>query len=556
MKRRDFLKKVPLATAAPVVLNNIPVNLMAKSSQLQRIASSIDEQNDRVLVVIQMHGGNDGLNTLIPINHYAEYTDLRPNIAIPNTGLRPYIDLDSTGPMEKRIGLHPDMFDFKELYDRSEAAIVQSVAYDNMNQSHFRSRDIWFMGGDYDDYYGSGWMGRYLNYLYPGYPDAYPTTEMPDPLALEIGSSVSLAFHREEGIPAAIAIHNPDQFHSLISSVGVNPPESVEDTYYGRELQWIMGIEESANKYAGRLKDVYDAGSNSSVLYHTDYHDQSRAVDGMRSNGLAEQLKLVARLLDGGSKTKIFLCRIGGFDTHAGQTVTQDTTSGVHASLLYYVSSAIRDFMDDLTELGLSERVAGLTFSEFGRRARSNSGFGTDHGLAAPMLIFGHGLNPGIYGENPNLDPDDPNTNIDRGNLTHEFDYRQVFTSVLHDWMCASREAIEETLFGDYFAQRLSIFGPTSIDDREKSNAIELLGCHPNPVENHTVISFNLRRSTNIKLSLHDSTGRKLLDITDEHMMPGSYDFPIDMSEFPRGNYIYRLDSKIGKFGKQIIKVQ
>ena len=159
MKRRGFLKKIPIAAAsAPVGLNGLPVGLLAKG-QLQQVVSSTS--NDKVLVLIQLHGGNDGLNAVIPIDQYAQYYNLRPNIAIPDNGSRGYIPLDSTLASADQVGLHPDMVGTKALYDQGKAAIVQGVSYENHNGSHFRSRDIMFMGGDYDDYLGSGWMGRY-----------------------------------------------------------------------------------------------------------------------------------------------------------------------------------------------------------------------------------------------------------------------------------------------------------------------------------------------------------------------------------------------------------
>lgn len=255
MNRRSFLKKAPLAAGAPLLLNGLSVRALAEQGPLQRLAAS--SANDRVLVIIQLHGGNDGLNALIPINQYGRYYDLRPNIAIADKGKRGVIPLDSTLPDEQQLGLHPDMLGMKELYDQGLLSIVQSVAYENINGSHFRSRDIWFMGGDYDEYTDSGWIGRYLDQLFPGYPESYPNEGMPDPLGIEIGNSVSLGFHRDNGIPTSIAISNPQQFYNLINSVGVDPPESVADTYYGHELQWILDIEQKSNQYAGRLRELY-----------------------------------------------------------------------------------------------------------------------------------------------------------------------------------------------------------------------------------------------------------------------------------------------------------
>jgi len=194
MKRRNFIKRLPLIASAPIVLNSIPLRVMSQGSHLARLAAT--SANDKVLVLIQMHGGNDGLNTVIPVDQYAEYYNLRPNIAISDNGPRKYIPLDSSLPIENQVGVHPDMESLKELYDRARVNIVQGISYENANGSHFRSRDVMFMGGSFDDYFNSGWIGRYLDYEFPGYPEAYPSPTMPDPLAIEFGSNISLAFHR------------------------------------------------------------------------------------------------------------------------------------------------------------------------------------------------------------------------------------------------------------------------------------------------------------------------------------------------------------------------
>jgi uncharacterized protein (DUF1501 family) len=130
--------------------------------------------NDKFLIFVQLHGGNDALNTLIPLDQYNEYYNFRPNIAIPDHGQRKFINVDETLQLADQVGLHPDMIGFKALYDEGKATIVQNVGYPDMNMSHFRGRDIVFMGGDAGDYFSSGWMGRFLDHEYPGYPDAYP----------------------------------------------------------------------------------------------------------------------------------------------------------------------------------------------------------------------------------------------------------------------------------------------------------------------------------------------------------------------------------------------
>lgn len=545
MRRRGFLKKIPIAASAPFVLNGIPIGVMA-SGQLQQVAAS--STNDKVLVLIQLHGGNDGLNAVIPLDQYAVYFNMRPNIAIPDNGSRGYIPLDSTLAVADQVGLHPDMIGTKTLYDQGKAAIVQGVSYENHNGSHFRSRDIMFMGGDYDDYLGSGWMGRYLDYCFPNYPDAYPTPEMPDPLALEIGTTVSLAFHRDNGIPVAIAAEDPEGFFDLINSTGGLPPDSVINTHYGQELQWIMDIEANSNQYADRLKEVFDNGTNSANVIYPETYPLSA---GRLTNPLTPQLKLIARMLSGGSKTKIFLARIGGFDTHGNQVESYDPTLGNHAALLYHISAAVEAFQNDLQGLGLEDRVVTTTFSEFGRRGASNASFGTDHGNAAPMFVFGKAVKPGIIGTNPDMN------NLDRGNVPMQIDYRQVFTTILQDWMGATNEAIAQTLFDEFLDKKLDLFSNlvTSTNDDFLANRFKLHSVYPNPVRDYTIFSYYINTAVQVELGLYDTGGRLIRNLISAKQRIGEHQVSIDLSGLKPGTYIYKIKAGPLNAAKKLIKI-
>ena len=214
--RRDFLKKLPLAMSIPFTLGGIPIKVMGDNS-LSRLAKA-SQDTPRVLVILQMAGGNDGLNNLIPVDAYDQYYSKRPNIAIPTKNkARGFIPLDSTLATNAQVGLHPDMQAMKALYDIGRMTVVQGVSYKNNDGSHFRGRDIAFMGGSSDDYLQSGWLGRYLQGEYPNpnggfykYPDEFLTNpdngnEMIDPLALEFGNEQSLIFHQDGNIPTSIS---------------------------------------------------------------------------------------------------------------------------------------------------------------------------------------------------------------------------------------------------------------------------------------------------------------------------------------------------------------
>lgn len=502
--------------------------------------------NDRVLVMVQLHGGNDGLNTVIPINQYGMYYNMRPNIAIPQNGARKYITLDDTLEDTRKVGLHTDMTGAKALYDQGKMAVVQNVAYENLNGSHFRSRDVWFMGGDYDEYLSSGWMGRYLEYYYPNYPDAYPNAEMPDPLALEIGSGLSLAFHRGNGIPAALGIQDPVAFYNLINSVGTEPLLQFPDNYAGDELRYIMDMERQGNVYAERLRDVYLAGNNAaSVVYPQIY--PHLAPQGSLQNPLAQQLKIVARLLSGGCKTKIFLCRIGGFDTHANQVIENNTSMGAHAALLYHVSSAVQAFHNDLQAQGLGDKVVTASISEFGRRIPSNGSYGTDHGNAAPLFVFGNCVNAGVYGTNPSF------TDLQEGNLPMQIDYRQVMTALVMDWLGADVGAMQHVAFTEWVDSRLDIIRCKWLDvpTYSKESGISI---SPNPTANHAVLSYHIEESDTYLLRIESETGVSVVKRSLGYMTPGKKTVEIDTAGWSAGVYIVTVIGRYRKYSVRLVK--
>ncbi len=438
--RREFLKKLPLAMSIPFSLGGISMRVMGQNVLTRMAAAS---QNDRVLIILQMHGGNDGLNCCIPVAKYSDYYSKRSNIAIPAANsLRKYVELDSTLEENSRIGLHPDMLAMKALYDQGRMTVVQGVSYKNNNGSHFRGRDITFMGGSHDDYFQSGWVGRYLQGEYAPYryPEeflnpAFPENEMIDPLAIEIGGDVSLIFHQEGNIPTSFSLssNGPDSLTNLegffedqtVDPRGI-PPEYLKDSSYYKELKWILDLEDKTEDYTKRLSDILSGSSAPSVVYPSSY--PFNAPDGSKNNPLWRQLQLVARLLAGGCQTKVFLVKIGGFDTHADQVEKYDPTMGGHAALMYHVSTSMKAFQEDLRARGLEDRVLTITTSEFSRRVASNGSYGTDHGTAGPMFIFGKGVKPGVIG-------DAFLTNDSGTNLAMQKDYRVVYANILRDWM-------------------------------------------------------------------------------------------------------------------------
>lgn len=425
MKRRDFLKLS--ATTSAMGLLPLELSAMLKSVNID----SCDISN-RKLVLINLAGGNDGLNTIIPINDYDTYANLRPSIKISDSGTNSYLMLDNTLPDSQLIGLHPALTGFKSLYDKGWMRVLQSVGYPAQNKSHFASTDIYSTGNDGNSWSNgneSGWIGRFM--------ETYYANELNNlyPLGVQIGSNkTSLGFHgeAEHGLAINISGQDPSGFYSELNGLGGTPPSVIPNSDYGLELQYIIDTDRLSNQYSQAISNAFNSGNNTSSYPDTD---------------LSNQLKTVARLISGGLETKIYIVRIGGFDTHNNQNNSENTIEGKHNNLLTEVSEAIRSFFNDLDSQSLSDDVVGLTFSEFGRKAKENGNFGTDHGEIAPMFVFGKPINGGVSGNNVDLSEATSDNNFQLE--TVQFDYRQTFGTLLQNFL-GSNDTVIDTAFFNY----------------------------------------------------------------------------------------------------------
>jgi len=561
MKRRDFINKLPALGAISFALDGIFFKSMSMASPLQRLAAECP--NDRVLIILQMHGGNDGLNMLIPAGDYDNYQNVRPNIAIPENGNRKFILLDSSLSSERSVGLHPDMVGVKDLYDQGMVSFVQGVSYEHHNGSHFRSRDIMFMGGSSNDYISSGWVGRYLKDHYAPlvYPDNFPNDNMKDPLALEFGSEVSLIFHQGDNISTGLAIDNPQQFFNLVDELpgfddveGVDPrgipPESLSNSPYGKEMKWLLDLEQKTDQYDDRLLAVYNEGKkfDPNVTYPTTY--PLSAPGGRIKNPLAGYFKIIANLISGGCKTKVFLVKIGGFDTHAQQVEANDHTIGNHAALMYHISATMRAFQEDLKLRSIDHRVLTVTTSEFGRRIYSNGSYGTDHGSGAPVMLFGKGVIPGVIGNNPDLSKD---------NVEMQVDYRQIYSSILKEWLCVDPAKVDAefgTIWGDYPGKGtvLPIVNPdvTAVKDF-LDKRIRTSSCYPNPASFATTISFNITIDTNVEINILNANGSIVKNVFNERRGYGEHREMVDLRDIPSGVYYYEIKAGSVKDVKKLV---
>jgi uncharacterized protein (DUF1501 family) len=429
MKRRSFLKTGSLA-AAPLLLNGVPVfaNEATGNAFFDFLAEAAYGCG-KVLVIIQMNGGNDGLNTIIPVDKYANLQAARPNIIIPEASILPLNNNPTTG-------MHPAMSELRNLYNDGKMVIVQGVSYPNPNFSHFRATDIWFSGSASNVELDTGWLGRTLDTQYPNYPAAFPNNDMLDPLAVQIGSTLPFSL-QGPAVNMGYNVSNPSSLLNVINATTDPAPNND----YGRELSFLRLMKDQSNAYTGRIQAAYTAQATLSALYPAS------------GNSLADQLKIVARLIGGGLKTPVYIVNHpNSHDTHVDQVVAGNTATGTHANILGLLSKAINAFQNDITLMGKANTVTGMTFSEFGRRIINNASMGTDHGVGAPVLFFGAALNPGMIGSSPAI----PVTSTVNSQVPMQHDFRQLYSTVMQDWFCLT-PAQSQTVLGSDFT-RVPIF--------------------------------------------------------------------------------------------------
>lgn len=494
----------------PIMLGGSNVGVLAQTS----LGNLMPVDSDRIFVLIQQNGGNDGLNTIIPVDQYSTLSNLRGEILVPENQIL---------SLTPETGMHPAMSGLKNLYDEGVLSVIQNVGYPNQNRSHFRSTDIWDTGSMATEVLNNGWIGRYLDTRFPGFPEGYPNEETPHPIAITLGPSVSETC---QGLAAnfSLAINDPTALANIPGTEGGELP----DLPYGYELEFVRQVIAQTNIYAEILSATAEAGTNLSQLY-----------PDPGQNGLADQLRTVAQLISGGLQTKIYVVNINGFDTHANQVDVGDATTGTHAQLLANLSEAIHAFMDDLRLQGHDQRVVGATRSEFGRQIESNGSLGTDHGTAAPLMVFGSCVNAQIVGENPTI-PSDPEP---RSGVPSKIDFKDVFGSILMDWFGVAEGEVS-TLFSHGF-QHMELIDPcqvTTANNIEFSNSFHVKA-YPNPFFEEITTEFN-STGEEMRMSLINASGQEVLRLGSSHFSAGKHQIRHQIPELPAGHYYYRLQGK------------
>jgi len=417
--RREFLRTSLLGGALtwsiPTFLSNTftALNADAADSATQIVIG----KDSQILVVLQMAGGNDGLNTVVPFtNDY--YRKARPRIGVSDKDVLKIND---------EIGLHKNLEGFKSLYDAGNLSIIQGIGYPNPNRSHFRSTEIWQTASDADRIEADGWLGRYFDNTCSG---CDPT------VAVTIGKQSPQAFSAKH--PKGVSLESPQNYRFISGDKpGVGEMDTAEESYrrLNQSSEEMMsdnsggtvGSISGATKHAGSPLDfiertALDAQVSSDKIRAIASKVQSKVT--YPQSQLANSLKLVAQLIGGGLPTRIFYVSQGGYDTHTNQT-------GSHERLLKELGDSLKAFIDDLKAQGNFSRVMVMTFSEFGRRVSENASGGTDHGAAAPMFIVGNKVKAGLHGKHPSLAPSD----LVQGDVKYNVDFRSVYAGVLEQWL-------------------------------------------------------------------------------------------------------------------------
>jgi uncharacterized protein (DUF1501 family) len=423
MNRRKFL--ILAGCAVPVVWGSYHF------SPFPRFFASPANYRNRVLVLIQLGGGNDTLNTVIPISKYNILSEARKNILIPERKILKLNDTDS-------FGFHPSLTGMQRLYNDKKISIVHGVGYPNPDLSHFKGTDIKITANCGAQDSKSGWVGRYLEGEYKNFPKGHPLHQGDGPPCVCVGG-VSPKISRGADIDLSVGFSTISDFDLLAPNIQL---DAMPNNAGGAHISEIRSLLDQIKLYAPAIKSVAGKQSNRSKLYPEP-----------GKNKLADHLKTVAALIGGDLRSPIYVVSQSDYDTHGDQVEKSDTTKGQHAQLLSDLSEAITAFEDDMHLMGKQDDVLGMTFSEFGRRIKSNESNGTDHGTAEAVILFGSKLKETMIGTAPEL----PSRPTSEDNLPLQFDFRALYASVLKGWFGVPEDKLK-SIIQEGPSDRLDLF--------------------------------------------------------------------------------------------------
>lgn len=503
MDRRDFLKRALQFSAAGLI---VPPFLRQGSLLWPGAARAADNAPfaGRVLIWINLSGGNDGLNTVVPYTDPV-YISQRPTIGIP---------ANQVLPLSGVTGLHPNLSGLMPIWNAGQMRIIQGVGYPTMNLSHFRGTDIWFSGTDDNTYLETGWLARWLEAVYPDFPAILPES----PYALMQGAH-RIPLNGTRGV-TGLVVDDPSSFNFLVNDGYPGPySDQLPATHGGDELRYLRQLDIATFEYAAAIESANTSGTTTVSYPQTN---------------LGYQLEIVARLISGGLQTPVFIVNEYGFDTHAGQ-------AGAHADLMASIGNSIGAFWQDMANQNRRDRIAIMSTSEFGRRVEENGSYGTDHGTSAPHFVIAESVSGGLTGTNPDLQ------NLDQyGNMQVQNDYRRVASTLLGRHF-GSSQATVDGIFGPGFAPFDWMNAASDVTPNEDQFADRLYAPTPNPFRlggaGRMDVRFELASSASVALRVFDVRGRQVANVTNGSYGAGSHQLQWAPDGLAAGTYLLRFET-------------
>ncbi len=509
--RRSFIQSLGLAGGGSMLLGGSAISATSPSPLSVALSES---ENENVLIIIRLRGGNDGLNTIVPLYDYGTYANLRPTIK--------HLESDL-------LNLSPDfaipnyMSDLESVWGEGSMKVVHGVGYPDQNLSHFRSTDIWASTDDIN-VENTGWWGRYFEDLYPDYIVNPPEI----PPAVQIGSLGNLIFKGTSN-NYAFSVANPEQLQSVAENGALHDVLNIPDCVYGDKLLFMRSVANTTFTYSQVINDAYLSAENS-----VEYGEGELAI----------QLAIVARMIKGGLGSKVYMVSLGSFDTHADQL-------GRQQHLLTDLSNTVKNFYTDLKASGMDENVLSMTISEFGRRPYQNGSNGTDHGAASPVMLFGPALNgSGFVGTHPSLTEWDINDN-----LIPSTDFRDIYSTVLTEWFCLDPSVVDMVLLNETYETLDLGLTCEILSNSGFDNATRLVHV-PTYRNNQTYLEINMPNTAHVDIKLYDILGKEIGTLANEILATGHHIIDVRAkinSQLSYGQYVYRISTGGQYYSKSIL---
>lgn len=505
--RRDFMRTMGVTTSVGMLMGSNPLHAYTS------LNNNYTGDTDRILVMIRLAGGNDGLNTIVPVYDYGRYQNLRPTIAHAQSNL---LNLNS------EFAIPQSASSFMDLWQEGQMKVVHGVGYPEQNLSHFRSTDIWSTA-EPDEEVTSGWLGKLITL-----DDPDITTDPPEhPAAIQIGNSGNLTFNDNNNVNLSFQVSNTNQLFQIAEEGLFYPIEQLPDCLHGEQIEYVRKIANSTFRYADEIKSAYE-GTNNAVDY--------------TNSSLADQLAIVARLIKGGLRTSFYMVNLNGFDTHANQP-------GAHNNLIRWLSSNVKEFYQDLSANSEQNRVITMTTSEFGRRPQQNASNGTDHGAAAPLMLFGPALDGnGFVGTHPDLNDLD---NVQ--NLKYSTDFRQVYQTLMTDWLCFPPTEVADILDTSFSSLDLGFdcSSTKSVSSMYDPGIVEMYTHSPR----HFTFEVSVPETFRGEVLIYDLQGKVVARLYRGTLLQGSNKFELrtDKYQMLAGIYVFVLKAGGSRLRKKFV---